>query len=169
MALQIRYTQTPVACTLDTDLPTDHRPCTSPEQSGEGSLQRQPMCLRQKKYSQSVKDNLLESQIPTWALTISMYFRPISLQLEVGPKPHPKDVDGSATPAEGPWKSIATPPSTEPQTFAFVISICDRKRLDCITFSKTWVNAASLVVRKGAMLESSFPPLPAHGVYGTGP
>ncbi len=24
------------------------------------------------------------------------------------------------TPAEGPWKSIATPPSTEPQTFAFV-------------------------------------------------
>ena len=37
------------------------------------------------------------------------------------------------------------------------------------TFSKRWVNAASLVVRKGAMLESSFPPLPAHGVYGTGP
>ena len=46
---------------------------------------------------------------------------------------------------------------------------CDRKRLDRITFSKRWVNAASLVVRKGAMLESSFPPLPAHGVYGTGP
>ena len=46
---------------------------------------------------------------------------------------------------------------------------CDRKRLDCITFSKRWVNAACLVVRKGAMLESSFPPLPAHGVYGTGP
>ena len=45
---------------------------------------------------------------------------------------------------------------------------CDRKRLDRVTFSK-WVNAASLVVRKGAMLESSFPPLPAHGVYGTGP
>ena len=41
----------------------------------------------------------------------------------------------------------------------------DRKRLDRITFSKSWVNAASLVVRKGAMLESSFPPLPAHGVY----
>ena len=32
---------------------------------------------------------------------------------------------------------------------------CDRKRLDRITF--------------GAMLESSFPPLLAHGVYGTGP
>ena len=41
-------------------------------------------------------------------------------------------------------------------------------RCDPITFSKRWVNAASLVVRKGAMLESSFPPLPAHGVYGTG-
>ena len=46
---------------------------------------------------------------------------------------------------------------------------CDRKRLDRITFSKRWVTAASLVVRKGAMLESSFPPLPVHGVYGTGP
>ena len=29
----------------------------------------------------------------------------------------------------------------------------DRKRLDRITFSKSWVKAASLVVRKGAMLE----------------
>ena len=46
---------------------------------------------------------------------------------------------------------------------------CDRKRLDRITFNRRWVNAASLVVRKGAMLESSFPPLPADGVYGTGP
>ena len=46
---------------------------------------------------------------------------------------------------------------------------CDRKRLDRITFDKRCVNAASLVVRKGAMLESSFPPLPAHGVYGPGP
>ena len=46
---------------------------------------------------------------------------------------------------------------------------CDRKCLDRITFSKRWVNAASQVVRKRAMLESSFPPLPAHGVYGTGP
>ena len=34
----------------------DHRPCTSPDKSGEGSLQRQPMCLRQREYSQSVKD-----------------------------------------------------------------------------------------------------------------
>ena len=41
---------------------------------------------------------------------------------------------------------------------------CDRKRLDRITFDKRWVNAASLVVRKGAMLELSFPPLHAHGV-----
>ena len=46
---------------------------------------------------------------------------------------------------------------------------CDRKSLDRITFSRRWVNAVSLVVRKGAMLESSFPPLPAHGVYSTGP
>ena len=46
---------------------------------------------------------------------------------------------------------------------------CNRKRLDRITFAKSWVNAASLVVRKGTMLESSFPPLPAHGVYGMGP
>ena len=46
---------------------------------------------------------------------------------------------------------------------------CDRKRLDRITFNRRWVNAASLVVRKGATLESSFPPLPAHSVYGTGP
>ena len=38
---------------------------------------------------------------------------------------------------------------------------CDRKRLDRITFYKRWVNVASLVVRKGATLESSFlPPLP---------
>ena len=46
---------------------------------------------------------------------------------------------------------------------------CDRKCLDRITFSKRWVNAASLVVKKGTMLESSFPPLPAYGVFGTGP
>ena len=38
-----------------------------------------------------------------------------------------------------------------------------------LAFSKRWVNAASLVVRKGTMLESSFRPLPAHGVYGKGP
>ena len=46
---------------------------------------------------------------------------------------------------------------------------CNRKSLDRITFDKRWVNAASLVVQKGATLESSFPPFPAHGVYGTGP
>ena len=46
---------------------------------------------------------------------------------------------------------------------------CNRKRLDRITFNKMWVNAASLVVRKWAMLESSFPPVPANDVYGTGP
>ena len=47
---------------------------------------------------------------------------------------------------------------------------CDRKCLDSMTFNRRCVNAESLVVRKwGAMLESSFPPLPADGVYGTGP
>ena len=56
VVLQIRHTQTPVARTLDTDLSTDHRPCTALEQSGEGSLQCQPTCLRQRNYSQSVKD-----------------------------------------------------------------------------------------------------------------
>ena len=45
----------------------------------------------------------------------------------------------------------------------------DRKRLDCITFNKRWVHAASLVTRKRAMLESFFPPLPAHGNDGPGP
>ena len=46
---------------------------------------------------------------------------------------------------------------------------CDRKRFDRITFDKRWVNAVSLVVRKGSILESSFPPPPAHGIYGTDP
>ena len=46
---------------------------------------------------------------------------------------------------------------------------CDRRCLDRITFSKRWVHAASLVVCKGATLESSFPPLPAHGDDGPGP
>ena len=46
---------------------------------------------------------------------------------------------------------------------------CDRKRLDSITFHKRRVNSASLVVRKVAMLESSFSPLHAHGVYVSGP
>ncbi len=45
----------------------------------------------------------------------------------------------------------------------------DRKRLDYITFDERWVNAASLVVRKGAMLESSFPHLSANGSYSPGP
>ena len=46
---------------------------------------------------------------------------------------------------------------------------CDRKRSDRITFDKRWVNAASLVVRKGETLELSFPHLPAQRVYGPGP
>ena len=39
---------------------------------------------------------------------------------------------------------------------------CDRKRLDLMTFDKRWVNAASVVVRKGTMLETFFLPLPTH-------
>ena len=46
---------------------------------------------------------------------------------------------------------------------------CDRRRLDRITFSKRWMHAPSLVVCKGATLESAFPPLPAHGDNGPGP
>ena len=46
---------------------------------------------------------------------------------------------------------------------------CDRRCLDRITFSKRCVHAASLVVCKGATLESSFPPLPAHGDDCPGP
>ena len=46
---------------------------------------------------------------------------------------------------------------------------CDRKCLDRITFDKRWVYAASLVVRKGATLESSFPPLPVYGDGGPSP
>ena len=46
---------------------------------------------------------------------------------------------------------------------------CCRKRLDRIAFDRRWVNAASLVVPKGATLESSFPPLPVHGDDGLGP
>ena len=130
VALQIRHTQTPVARTLEADLSTDHRPSASLEQSGEGSLKCQPMCLRQRKYSQSVKDQgedvygarplrttSLKARFPP---EYSLYFRPISLQLEVGPKQHPEDADGSVTPVQGPWKRIATPPSTDPQTLAFV-------------------------------------------------
>ena len=37
---------------------------------------------------------------------------------------------------------------------------CDRKHLDRITFNRRWVHAASLVIQKGAMLESSFLPFP---------
>ena len=56
VALQIRHNQTPSVHTLDADLSTDYRPSMSPEQSGKGSLKCQPTCLRQRKYSQSAKD-----------------------------------------------------------------------------------------------------------------
>ena len=45
----------------------------------------------------------------------------------------------------------------------------NRKRLDRIASDKRWMRAASLVVRKGATLESSFPLFPAHGDYGPSP
>ena len=74
-----------------------------------------------------------------------MYLRPISLQLEVGPKPHPKDADGSVTPVEGPWKSIATPPSNEPQTFAFFkidLGPCNPLVLDNRLFHSLYIQPA---------------------------
>ena len=46
---------------------------------------------------------------------------------------------------------------------------CDKKCLNRITFNKRWVSAACLVIRKGAMLKSSFPPLPVHSNYHPGP
>ena len=46
---------------------------------------------------------------------------------------------------------------------------CDRRRLDRIAFSKRWVYATSLVVCKGATLESSFPLVPAHSDDDPGP
>ena len=45
---------------------------------------------------------------------------------------------------------------------------CNRKRLDRITFNKRWAYAASPIARKETMLESSFPPLPAHSNDGPG-
>ena len=45
----------------------------------------------------------------------------------------------------------------------------NRRCLDRITFSKRWVYAASLIVCKGATLESSFLHLPANGDDGPGP
>ena len=62
------------------------------------------------------KDKRFRSHL---SIHLSLYLRPISLQLEVGPEPHPEDADGFVTPAERPWKVIAAPPSTELQTFAF--------------------------------------------------
>ena len=44
----------------------------------------------------------------------------------------------------------------------------DRKLLGRITFDRRWVHAASLVIRNGAMLESSFSPFPAYGWGGPG-
>ena len=44
---------------------------------------------------------------------------------------------------------------------------CERK--DKITLDKRWVYTVSLVIRKGATLESFFTPLPEHGDDGLGP
>ena len=44
----------------------------------------------------------------------------------------------------------------------------ENKRLGRITFDRRWRHAASLVVQKGATLESSFPPFFAHGCDGPG-
>ena len=94
-----------------------------------------------------------------------MYFRPISLQLEVGPKPHPEDADGSVTPTEGPWKSIATlqAPSRKPSllskltlapairsystTASFTASISSRRDTNTVTSS---ANAETLAAKRQA-------------------
>ena len=99
-------------CAYVAELSPDHRPTASPEQSGEG-LRRQPTCLKQRKYSQSVKyqeGRRTQHTPPLCPLRITslktrfppehspyLYFRPISLQFGVEPEPR-----------------------TEPQTFAFV-------------------------------------------------
>ena len=84
VALQIRHSQTPVARTLDADLSTDHWPSTFPEQSGEGSLKRQLMCLRQWKYNQSVKDQGEDVRgAPPWLL------RTTSLKVRFPPEHSP--------------------------------------------------------------------------------
>ena len=51
---------------------------------------------------------------------LTLYLRPISLQLEARSEPHLEDTDGSVTPAERPWQGHATPPGTLLQTFAFI-------------------------------------------------
>ena len=89
-------------------------------------------CLRQKKYSQSIndqredvhtltsalifKENLLGSQVPTWASTLACTSDQFRSSLRLGPK----DADESFTPVEGLSQGITTSPSTELQTFAFV-------------------------------------------------
>ena len=86
VALQIRHTQTPVARTLDADLSMDHLPCTSPEQSGEGSLHCRPTCLRQRKYSQSVKD---QRGRRTWCTPPPCPLRTTSLKARFPPEHSP--------------------------------------------------------------------------------
>ena len=99
-------------------------------------MKRQPTCFRQMKYTQSVKDQREDvhgvhlhpalSGQPPWkpgsnlGIHLSLYLRPISLQLEVGSEPHLEDADGSVTLAKGLWQGIAAPPRTELQAFAFV-------------------------------------------------
>ena len=51
------------------------------------------------------KDNHLQTHLNIY---FSLYPWPISLQLEAGSEPHPKDGDGSITPAERPWQENTT-------------------------------------------------------------
>ena len=93
------------------------------------------MNLRLEKYGQPVKDQedvhgahlhpALSGQTPSKPVThlcfyLGPYLQPISLQFKAGPEPHPKDADGSVTPAEGSWQRNATPPGTQLQTFALI-------------------------------------------------
>ena len=155
--------QTPVACTLDTDLPTDdHRPCTSPEQSGEGLLQCQPTYLRQRKYSQSVKDQRedvrgarlrpcplrttsLKARFPPehspW-FVLPTNFAPVGGRARITPRGCGRVRDSSGRALE---EYCYPPPSTELQTFAFVkidLGSCDPLVLDNRLFHSLYIQAA---------------------------
>ena len=66
------------------------------------------------------KDNLLESQVPTWALTFACTSDQFRSSCNSGPNHTPRMRTGPSLQREGSWKGIATRPGTEPQTFAFV-------------------------------------------------
>ena len=89
-----------------------------------------------RKYGQPVKDQggdvhdtllcpALQGQTPSKPGTylrfyLVPYLQPILLQLEAVPEPQSEDANGSVTPAEASSQGNATPPGTQPQTFALI-------------------------------------------------